>query len=241
MATVTEIASGIFRICAYHKVGNFQFSSFLVKDEEPLLYHTNLRGFFDEVKNGVARILDPTKLRWIGFSHFEADECGSLNEWLALAPRAEPFCSFVGARTSIGDFAARPPRVLAADDRIDTGDHHFRVIETKHVPHGWDASLLFEETTRTLFCSDLFGHNGDVEPLITSDIVGRCDAYVTKQQEGPMSQSVPFTRHTNRILGSLAALNPRTLACMHGSSFSGDGAAALRDLAALFERIDAQT
>jgi flavorubredoxin len=241
MATVTEIAPGIFRICAYHKVGNFQFSSFLVKDEEPLLYHTNLRGFFDEVKNGVARILDPTKLRWIGFSHFEADECGSLNEWLALAPRAEPFCSFVGARTSIGDFAARPPRVLAADDRIDTGDHHFRVIETKHVPHGWDASLLFEETTRTLFCSDLFGHNGDVEPLITSDIVGRCDAYVTKQQEGPMSQSVPFTRHTNRILGSLAALNPRTLACMHGSSFSGDGAAALRDLAALFERIDAQT
>jgi flavorubredoxin len=130
--------------------------------------------------------------------------------------------------------------VLGPDDRIDLGARRIRVLETKHVPHGWDACLFFEETDKTLFCSDLFGHNGEVEPLIRSDIVGRCDAYVAKQQEGPMSQSTPFTRHTNRILGALAALQPATLACMHGSSFAGDGAAALRDLAALFERLDAR-
>ena len=157
MANVTEIAPDVFRLSAFHAPANFQFNSFLVRDAEPLLYHSNLRGFFDEIREAAATVLDPATIRWIGFSHFEADECATLNDWLALAPRAEAVCSFVGARTSVGDFAIRPPRVLGEDERIETGAHRFRVVETKHVPHGWDASLLFDETTRTLFCSDLFG------------------------------------------------------------------------------------
>jgi flavorubredoxin len=237
MATVTEIAPDLYRLTVYHPQADFQFSSFLVKDDEPMLYHTNLRGFFDEIRDGVATVLDPATIRWIGFSHFESDECGSINEWLALAPRAEPVCSFVGALTSVGDFADRPPRVLEADEVLETGTKRFRVLETKHVPHGWDASLMFEETAATLFCSDLFGHSGDVEPLFEGDIVGRTTAYTETQQQGPMAQSVPFTSETRPILDRLAALEPATLACMHGSSFAGDGAGALRDLGAMLERV----
>jgi flavorubredoxin len=237
MATVTEIAPDIYRITAYHPQADFQFSSFLVKDDAPLLYHTNLRGFFDEIRDGVASVLDPASLRWIGFSHFESDECGSLNDWLELAPNAQAVCSFVGARTSVGDFAMRAPRVLDADERIETGSKRFRVIETKHVPHGWDASLMFEETSATLFCSDLFGHSGEVEPIIEGDIVGRTTAYTEAQQQGPMSHSIPFTPETRTILDGLADLGPKTLACMHGSSYAGDAATALRDLGGMLERV----
>ena len=145
-------------------------------------------------------------------------------------------CSFVGACTSVGDFSARPPKVLEADERIETGAYRFRVLETKHVPHGWDCSLLFEETASTLFCSDLFGHGGNVEALYDGDIVGRSDDYNTRQQQGPMAGSVPYTHQTKPILESLAALEPTTLACMHGSSFNGDGAQALRDLGAVLEK-----
>lgn len=235
-AKVDEIAPDLFRISCFHEGANFQFSSFLVRDDEPLLYHTNLRGYFPEIRDGVASVLDPATLRWIGFSHFESDECGALNDWLGIAPRAEAVCSFVGARTSIDDLAVRPPKVLAPDERIETGSHRFRVIETKHLPHGWDCSLLFEETASTLFCSDLFGHGGNVEALYDGDIVGRSDAYTTRQQTGPMSGSVPFTHETRPMLEKLAALNPATLACMHGSSFAGDGAQALRDLGVALER-----
>ena len=230
MATITEIAPDVYRITAYNSHADFQFSSFLVKDDEPVLYHTNLRGYFSDIRDGVASVLDPATIRWIGFSHFESDECGSLNEWLELAPHATAICSFVGARTSVGDFAIRPPKVLEADERIETGTKRFRVIETKHVPHGWDASLMFEETSATLFCSDLFGHSGDVQPIIEGDIVGRTTTYTEAQQQGPMAQSVPFTPETRGILNGLAELVPRTLACMHGSSYAGDAGVALRDL-----------
>ena len=127
--------------------------------------------------------------------------------------------------------------MLGADERIETGTRRFQVIETKHVPHGWDACLLFEETEKTLFCSDLFGHSGEVEPLIEADIVGRCNAYTSAQQEGPMSHSTPYTPNTKSILKGLADLKPKTLACMHGSSFTGDGAAALGDLADMLEEM----
>ena len=237
MANVTEIAPDIFRLSAFHAPANFQFNSFLVRDEEPLLYHTNLRGFFGEIREAAASVLDPTTIRWIGFSHFEADECATLNDWLALAPEAQAVCSFVGARTSVGDFAIRPPRVLGADERIETGGHRFRVVETKHVPHGWDASLLFDETTETLFCSDLFGHNGDVEPLYEGDILARTHAYNSAQAEGPMSHSVPYTPETRPILEGLAGLGPKTLACMHGSSYAGAGADALRAFGDMLERL----
>lgn len=235
-ASVDEIAPDLFRITCFNPQANFQFSSFLVRDEEPLLYHSNLRGYFDDVREGVASVLDPATIRWVGFSHFEADECGALNDWLDVAPHAEPVCSFVAARTCIDDFASRPARVLDADERIETGSHRFRVIETKHVPHGWDASLLFEETASVLFCSDLLGHGGDVEALYEGDIAGRSEDYNSRQQEGPMSGSVPYTHQTREIIDGLAALEPTTLACMHGSSFTGDGAGALRDLADVLER-----
>ena len=237
MATITEIAPDVYRITAYNSQADFQFSSFLVKDDEPVLYHTNLRGFFADIRDGVATVLDPATIRWIGFSHFESDECGSLNEWLQLAPHATAICSFVGARTSVGDFAIRPPKVLEADERIETGSKRFRVIETKHVPHGWDASLMFEETSATLFCSDLFGHSGDVEPIIEGDIVGRTTAYTETQQQGLMAQSVPFTIETRGILNGLAELAPRTLGCMHGSSYSGDASVALQDLGRVLEDV----
>jgi len=236
-ATVDEIAPDLFRITCFNEQANFQFSSFLVRDDEPLLYHTNLRGYFDDVLTGVKSVLDPATLRWIGFSHFESDECGSLNEWLAVAPHAEPVCSFVGARTSVGDFAHRPPRVLEADERLETGTHRFRVLETKHVPHGWDSSLLFDETASTLFCSDLLGQGGNVEALYTGDIVGRSDDYNTRQSQGPMAGAVPFTSETRPILEGLADLKPTTLACMHGSSFEGDCGQALRDFGELLERL----
>ena len=237
MASVTEIAPDLYRLTAYNADADFQFSSFLVKDDEPMLYPTNLCGFFDEIRDGVASVLDPATIRWIGFSHFESDECGSLNDWLARAPHALPLCSFVGARTSVGDFAMRAPRVLGADERLETGSKRFRVIETKHVPHGWDASLMFEETSATLFCSDLFGHGGQVEPIIDGDIVGRTTAYTEAQQQGPMAQSVPFTRETRGILDGLADLAPSTLACMHGSSYAGDAGKALRDLGGVLEGV----
>ena len=235
-ATVDEIGPDLFRISCFNPQANFQFSSFLVRDDAPLLYHTNLRGYYTDVLEGVRTVLDPAIIRWVGFSHFESDECGSLNDWLAVAPHAEPVSSFVGARTSVGDFADRPPRVLDADERIETGTRRFRVVETKHVPHGWDSSLLFEETTASLFCSDLFGHGGDVEALCTGDIVGRADDYNRRQQDGPMAGAVPYTHQTRPVLEKLAALEPATLACMHGSSYSGDGARALRELGDVLER-----
>lgn len=237
-ATVDEIAADVFRITTFNEQANFQFSSFLMRDDEPMLYHTNLRGCFDDIREGVSTVLDPATLRWIGFSHFESDECGALNDWLGIAPHAEPVCSFVGARTSVGDFSDRPPRVLEADEKIETGSHTFRVLETKHVPHGWDASLLYEETASTLFCSDLLGQGGNVEALYDGDIVGRSDDYNSRQAEGPMSGAVPFTKETRPILNSLADLNPRTLACMHGSSFSGNCGQALRDFGELLERLN---
>ena len=236
MAVVTEIAPDVFRLSAFNPQANFQFNSFLLRDEEPVLFHTNLRGFFPEMREAASTVIDLASLRWIGFSHFESDECGALNDWLALAPDALPVCSFVGARTSVGDFSDRPPRVLEPNERIETGRHSLRFIETKHLPHGWDACLMYEENNKTLFCSDLFGHNGDVEPLYEGDIIGRTEAYGAAQQEGPMAGSVPFTHETRPILDSLAALEPRTLACMHGSSFAGDGATALRDLGGVLER-----
>lgn len=235
-ATVDEIAPDVFRVACFNAQANFQFSSFVVRDDEPLLYHTNLRGNFADVAAAVRGVVDPAEIRWIGFSHFESDECGSLNEWLAAAPRAEPVCSFVGARTSVGDFAARPPRVLESGERIETGARRFRVIETGHVPHGWDASLLFEETDGTLFCSDLLGHGGDVEALCCGDIVGRSEAYNMRQQEGPMAGSVPYTHRTRPIIEQLADLEPKTLACMHGSSFAGEGGRVLREFGDVLER-----
>ncbi len=235
--TVDEIAPDVFRIATYVPELKFAFCEFLVRDDEPLLFHTGSRAMFPEVRDAVARVLDPTTIRWIGFSHYEADECGSLNEWLALAPHAEPVCSRVGALVSVNDFASRPARGLVEDERFSTGARRFRFRQTPHVPHCWEAGLLFEETTRTLLCSDLFHQFGDLEPLTHASVLDRAEQSLVGMQASPFANYMPYTSDTERILHGLAELQPTTLATMHGSSFAGDGAQALRDFNLVMQRI----
>ncbi len=228
---VDEIAPDVFRLSLSVPEMNIQFNQFLVKDEEPLLFHTGMRGIFSQVREAVATVIDPRSVRWIGFSHFEADECGALNEWLETAPQATPFCGFVGANVSVNDFANRPARAMNNDEVLTTGKYQFRFLATPHVPHCWEASLLFEETAATLFSSDLFFHWGDAEPITRSDIVERFKQGLIADQQGPFANAYPYTPQTEATLQRLAALKPRTIALMHGSSFAGNGEQALKDLA----------
>ena len=234
---VDEIGPNIFRLSLYLPQMNIQFNQFLVKDDEPLLFHTGMRQIFPEVREAVARVIDPSSLRWISFSHFEADECGALNEWLETAPQATAVCSFVGANVSVNDFASRPARAMNNDEELPTGNHRFRVLATPHVPHCWEASLLFEETSRTLFSSDLFFHWGDAEPTTESDVVGRFKQGLVVDQQGPFANAYPFTPQTVPTLSRLASLKPKTIALMHGSSFIGDGEQALNDLGAAMREV----
>ena len=237
MTTVTEVAPDVFRISTYVPEIDLQFGQFLVRDDEPLLFHTGLRKMFPLTRDAVARVMDPARIRWISFSHFEADECGALNEWLGLAPQAQAACSFVGAVVSVNDFSIRDARALAHDEVLVTGKYRFRFQQTPHVPHCWEAGLLFEETQGTLLCSDLFDHNGDVEPVTESDILGRHRENLLAMQAGPMAHYMPYTPMTEAILNRLADLKPRTLATMHGSVFRGDGEKALRALAGVLREV----
>jgi flavorubredoxin len=183
---------------------------------------------FPEVRDAVARVIDPASLRWISWSHFEVDECGALNEWLAAAPNALPVCGELGAMINIADFSNRPPRALKPDEILETGRHRFRFVPTPHLPHGWDAGVLFEETDRVMLCSDLMHQLGDVEAVTTGDVVGRYRrAFETYQHSPVLMDYVPYTENTKRQLTNLASLRPRVLAAMHGSTFVGDGGAAL--------------
>jgi flavorubredoxin len=230
MAEITEIAPNIFRISIFFERGNLQFNHFLVKDDEPLLYHTGLRRMHAEIRDAVAKLIDVAELRHIGFSHFESDECGSLNDWLAAAPRADVVCSQLGARVNVNDFIGRESRALADGETFATGKYRFRSCHTPHLPHGWDAGVLFEETQKTLFCSDLFHQAGDVEPLTSGDVVGRSRQALKEFQAGILAEYTPWTTATALNLKKLAALQPQTLAIMHGSSFTGDCVRALDDL-----------
>ena len=234
---MTEIAPDHYVISIYVQEFNLRFNHFLIKDEEPLLFHAGMKQMFPLVRDAVARIIDPTTLRWISFSHFEADECGALNEWLAVAPQAAPVCGLVGAAVSVNDFSMRPARVLAHDEILKTGAYRFRYQQTPHVPHNWEAGLLFEEVTRTLLCSDLFTHEGDVEPMTESDVVDRAKRALIAGKKGPFADPYPYTPLTEPILHGLAQLRPARLALMHGSTFIGDGEGALRDLAIVMREI----
>jgi flavorubredoxin len=237
MDPVTQIGPDLYRISVYVPQFNLQFNHFLVKDEEPLLYHTGLKGMFAPVRDAVATVLDPSRIRWIAFSHFESDECGSLNQWLELAPAATPACGLLGAMVSVNDFAVRPARGLADGEVLTTGNYRFRLCRTPHLPHGWDASVLFEERTKTLLCSDLFHQVGNVEALSTSDVVGRSREALREYQAGVLAEYAPYTHYTDQLFQKLAALKPERLAIMHGSSFEGDGARALGDLALVFKEL----
>ncbi len=237
MATVTEVGPDLYRISVYVPEFTLQFNHFLVKDDEPLLYHSGLKAMFPELREAVASVLDPSEIRWVGFSHFESDECGALNQWLEVAPSAQPVCSLLGALVSVNDFATRPAKGLADDEVLTTGKRRFRLCRTPHLPHGWDASVLYEETSKTLLCSDLFHQLGEVEPLTKSDVVGRTRQALKEYQAGILADYAPYTPYTNRLFQTLAALKPQRLAIMHGSSFEGDGEQALRDLAVAFKEV----
>lgn len=234
---VTEIGPDLYRISTYVPEIDLQFNEFLVKDDEPLLFHTGMKAMFPLVREAVASVIDPSSIRWIGFSHFEGDECGSLNEWLQIAPAAQPVCSTIGALVNVNDFATRPARGMTDGEVLSTGKYRFRFLQTPHVPHGWDAGLMFEEVGGTLLSSDLFHQNGAVEPLTESDVIERVRKTLIDYQASPLANYMPYTKHTDRTLKKLAELKPRTIAAQHGSSYSGDGERALRDLALVMQEV----
>jgi flavorubredoxin len=227
---IHEIADGIYRINTpvppEAMPGGFSFNQYLLVDDEPLLFHTGPRRLFPLVREAIEAVMPAAKLRHIAFSHVEADECGALNEFLAVAPQAAPLCSSIAALVSIGDLADRPPRGMADGEVLSLGRHRVRWFDTPHLPHGWECGLLMDTTTRTFFCGDLFTQPGAGDPPLTdADILGPSEAF---RQAMDYFAHAP---HTPATLERLAAQAPRTLACMHGSAWRGDGGALLRDLA----------
>lgn len=221
-----EIAPGIYRINTPVPEANFNFNQYLVADEAPLLFHTGMRGLFPLVSEAIAKVLPLDSLRYLAFSHFEADECGALNQFLAAAPRAVPVASQVGAMVSVNAFAERPARAMADGEVLELGAKKLRWIDAPHVPHGWDNGFMMELTTRTMFSGDLFTQGGSGAAALTeSDILGPSEAF-----RAPMDYYA-HAPHTGSVLEKLAREQPRVLACMHGSAWRGDGAGLLRALA----------
>lgn len=237
MTAIHEIAPDVFRLSIYVPDFDMQFNHFLVRDEQPLLFHAGLRKMFPALREAVATLIDPAALRYIAWSHFESDECGALNDWLAVAPQAQPVCTLVGKLVSVDDFASRPALGMTANDVLTTGKYRYRFHRSPHLPHGWDAGVLFEETQKTLFCSDLFHHFGQVDPITTSDLIGPSHAGMIQMQQGPLAGYIPYTRQSEGVLNSLAALKPKTLATMHGSSFTGSCDQQLRGLASVIKEV----
>lgn len=226
---VHEVADGIYRIntpVQFEGGGGFSFNQYLVVDDDPLLFHTGLRKLFPLVREAVASVLPLERLRYIAFSHVEADECGSLNEWLAAAPQSVPLCGAVAAMVSINDLADRAPRAIADGERISLGTHSVRWLDAPHLPHAWECGFLTEERTSTLLCGDLFTQGGaDCPPLTESDILGPSEAFRHRMDY------FSHTKNARALLEKLASTEPATLACMHGSAWHGDGPKLLRALA----------
>ncbi len=229
--SVEEVGAGLYRINTPVESpgGAFSFNQYLLVDDEPLLFHTGGRRLFPLVSEAIAAVIPVARLRWIGFSHWESDESGALNLFLGAAPRAEPLCGRVNAMIN-ADGMDRPPRVLADGETLATGRAVLRWVDAPHVPHGWECGFLMEETSRTLLCGDLFTQPGPgAAPLTTGDVLGPSQAF-----RGAMDYWARATG-TRATLLRLAALEPTTLACMHGSAFAGDGGSLLRALAGTFE------
>ena len=228
--TIDEIAEGIYRLSTWVSdvapPAGFTFNQFLVDADEPLLFHAGHRQMFPQLAEAVGRIRPVEDLRWITFGHVEADECGGMNKWLAAAPRAEIAHGALGCDVSLNDLCDRTPRALSNGEVIDLGGKRVRHIDTPHVPHGWEARVLYEETTGTLFCGDLFTHLGKGASLVSSDVV---EPAIEAER---LFHAMTMAPNTDAVLSELADLQPTTLALMHGSSFTGDGANALRTLAA---------
>jgi flavorubredoxin len=228
-----EIADGIYRLSTYvpevAPPAGFTFNQFLIRADEPLLFHTGPRGMFPLVSAAVAKLMPLAALRWISFGHVESDECGAMNQWLAAAPQAQVLFNPLGCMVSLDDLADRPPVPLPDGELLDLGGKRVRLIATPHVPHGWEAQVLFEEVTGTLFCGDLFSHVGATAALTGNDIVA---AAIAAEDLFGATALGPATAPTIR---KLAELKPARLAVMHGASFEGDAVGALRDLADRYE------
>ena len=232
---IDEIGERIYRISTALPPdiapGGFTFNQFLIRDEAPLVYHTGMRGIFPQVRSAIERVLPLSELRYVCFSHFEADECGALNEWLTAAPEAEPLCSRIGAMVSIGDIADRAPRAMADGEVLPLGKHAVRWFDTPHMPHAWDCGMMMEESTRTFLCGDLFTQGGSgKKPVVETDILAPSEAF-----RAPMDYYA-HAPDTTAILERLAHERPAMLACMHGSAWRGDGAALLMALAEKLSR-----
>jgi len=228
--TIDEIAQGIYRISTpvppAQMAGGFTFNQYLIVDDAPLLYHTGPRKLFPAVRKAVASVIPAESLRYIGFSHYESDECGSLNEFLQTATGAEPLCSAIAKMVSIDDIASRPARAMADGEELSLGTHTVRWIDTPHLPHAWECGHLFEVSTGTLFCGDLFTQGGhEHPPLTTADILASSEEM--RSNLDYFSQ----TLNVSELMEKLAATAPGILACMHGAAWRGDGAALLRQLA----------
>lgn len=230
MTSINEIAPDVYRISLFVPAYNMQFNHFLIKDDAPMLYHAGMRMMFPELKEAISKLIKPEELRWVGFSHFEVDECGALNDWLQVAPQAQAVCSTIGAMVNMEDFAIRPAHGLDRNDVLETGKYRYRFIPTPHLPHGWDAGVLFEENSKTLFCSDLFHQDGNGVALTRHDILGEVRGALRAGQASPLPDYMPYTHKTKGMLEELANLKPATLAIMHGSSYNGDCAKALHEL-----------
>jgi flavorubredoxin len=232
--TVDEIADGIYRISTWIpdvSPEGFTFNQFLVVADEPLLFHTGPRAMFPLVAEAVATVMPVESLRWITFGHVESDECGSMNMWLAAAPPSQVAHGALGCDVSLNDLCDRPPRALEEGEVIDLGGKRVRQISTPHVPHGWEAQVLFEEATGTLLCGDLFSQIGSGPAITTDDVVEPAMAAEA------MFHATCLAPHTAQTLRALGDLNPTTLAIMHGTSYQGDGKQALYDLAAAYEKL----
>lgn len=227
--TITEIADRIYRLSTWvpdvAPPAGFTFNQFLVDADEPLLFHAGHRAMFPLLAEAVGRIRPVEELRWITFGHVEADESGAMNDWQAAAPHASVAHGALGCMVQLNDLCDRPPRPLADGEVVDLGGKRVRHLDTPHVPHGWEARVLFEETTGTLLCGDLFTSVGNGPPLVEGDVV------TPAVEAETMFRAMTLHPATTATLERLADLQPTTLALMHGSSFSGDGAGALRELA----------
>jgi flavorubredoxin len=235
--TVTEIADGIHRISTWIPdvtPEGFTFNQFLVTAEEPLLFHTGMRGLFPLVAEAVATVVPVESLRWISFGHVEADESGAMNMWLAAAPHSQVVFGALGCDVSLNDLCDRPPRALQEGEVIDLGGKRLRQISTPHVPHGWEAQVLFEETTGTLLCGDLLSQAGAPPALTSHDIV---EPALSAEA---MFHATALTPSTARVIRALGDLEPATLAVMHGASYHGNGKQVLHDLAAGYEKLLAE-
>ena len=232
---VDEVARGIYRISTRLDVipGGFTFNSYLVADDEPLLFHTGYRKLFPITLEAIQKVIPVGELRWIGGSHFEGDEFGALNDFLAAAPKATPFGAEVGVLTSLNDFASRPARGFGDGEEFSIGSRRMRWLYTPHIPHGWDCGILLDLSTKTLFCGDLFTQPGANMPPVTESEV----LTASEQMRGMMDYYAHATS-TSAILARLADLHPSMLACQHGSAYRGDGAALLRELATALEKED---